>query len=63
VAETEFKKADLRGSTKAFKNRTTDSDSATQNSLITDRIPNKTSSIRAVINFDRKRSIAEFPAV
>jgi hypothetical protein len=48
------KKADLRGSTKLFQNLTADSDSATQNSLITDKIPNETCFIRAQINFDRK---------
>jgi hypothetical protein len=35
------KKADFRESTKLFQNRATDSDSATQNSLVTDKIPNE----------------------
>jgi hypothetical protein len=51
------KKVNLRGSTKHFQNLKTDSDSATQNLLITDKIPNETFFIRAQINFDRKRSI------
>jgi hypothetical protein len=42
------KKVDLRGSTKLFRNLTTDSDSATQNSLVTDKIPNETFSISAI---------------
>ncbi len=59
------KKADLRESTKLFQNWATDSDSATQNSLVTDKIPNKQFPTRAQINFDRKRRIrrtaASFP--
>jgi hypothetical protein len=51
------KKADLRESTKLFQNRATDSDSATQNSLVTDKIPNEQFPTRAQINFDRKRRI------
>ncbi len=47
-------------STKLFQNLKTNSDSATQNSLITDKIPNETFFIRAQINFDRKRSIGRF---
>jgi hypothetical protein len=50
-------KANLRGFTKLFQNLTTDSDSAVQNSLITDKIPIKTFFTRAQINFDRQRSI------
>jgi hypothetical protein len=45
-------KANLRGSTELFQNLKTDSDSATQNSLITDKTPNETFSMRAQINFD-----------
>jgi hypothetical protein len=51
------KKSDLRESTKLFQNRATDSDSATQNSLVTDKIPNEQFPTRAQINFDRKRRI------
>jgi hypothetical protein len=51
------KKVDLRESTKLFQNRATDSDSATQNSLVTDKIPNEQFPTRAQINFDRKRRI------
>jgi hypothetical protein len=41
------KKADLREFTKLFRNRATDSDSATQNSLETDNIPNEQYPTRA----------------